>query len=110
MNLQKHIIFINGINKTFQVESIRLDGYKYAIKFQNTDKVYSYSKDKVTWLTNPLSIELSNRHVFINGSKQKSIGEISLFASNSQKYYAVLLKTGLQSITSTPISKFGNLV
>lgn len=94
MNLQKHIIFINGINKTFQVESIRLDGYKYTIKFQNTDKVYSYSNDKVTWLTNPLSIELSNSHVFINGSKQKSIAEIGLFASNSKKYYAVTFENG----------------
>jgi len=52
MNLQKHIIIINGVDKTYQVESLRIDGYKYAVKFQNADKVYSYSEDKVIWLTN----------------------------------------------------------
>ena len=31
MNLQAHVIIINGVDKTYQVESIRLDGYKYAI-------------------------------------------------------------------------------
>jgi len=66
MNLQKHVIIINGVDKTYQVESIRLDGYKYAVKFQNTDKVYSYSKEKVIWLAEPLSAEFEGSYVFVN--------------------------------------------
>lgn len=66
MNLQKHVIIINGVDKTYQVESIRLDGYKYAVKFQNTDKVYSYSKEKIIWLTEPLSVEFEGSYVFVN--------------------------------------------
>lgn len=89
MNLQKHVIIINGVDKTYQVESIRLDGYKYAVKFQNTDKVYSYSEDKVIWLTNPIPIEFEGCHVFVNGRKEKNIKEISLFANNGSKYYAI---------------------
>ena len=89
MNLQKHVIIINGVNKTYQVESIRLDGYKYAVKFQNADKVYSYSGDKVIWLTNPLSVEFEGCHVFVNGKKEKNIKAISLFANNGSKYYAI---------------------
>lgn len=89
MNLQKHVIIINGVDKTYQVESIRLDGYKYAVKFQNTDKVYSYSGDKVIWLTNPLPVEFEGRHVFVNGKKEKNIKAISLFANNGSKYYAI---------------------
>lgn len=89
MNLQKHVIIINGVDKTYQVESIRLDGYKYAVKFQNTDKVYSYSLDKVIWLTSPLSVEFEGCHVFVNGKKEKNIKTISLFANNGFKYFAI---------------------
>jgi len=89
MNLQKHVIIINGVNKTYQVESIRLDGYKYTVKFKNADKVYSYSGDKVIWLTNPLSVKFEGCHVFVNGKKEKNIQAISLFANNDSKYYAI---------------------
>lgn len=89
MNLQQHVIIINGVDKTYQVESIRLNGNKYAVKFQNADKVYSYSQDKVIWLTNPIPIEFEGCHVFVNGRKEKNIKEISLFANNGSKYYAI---------------------
>lgn len=89
MNLQKHVIIINGVDKTYQVESIRLDGYKYAVRFQNSDKVYSYSGDKVKWLTNPLQVDFEGCHVFVNGKNEKNIKEISLFANNGSKYYAI---------------------
>ncbi|MCM1297536.1 MAG: AAA family ATPase, partial [Muribaculaceae bacterium] len=89
MDLQKHVIIINGDDKTYQVESIRLDGYKYAIKFQNSDKVYSYSMDKVTWLTNTISIEFEDCHIFINGKKEKNVKSISLFSCDGIKYYAI---------------------
>ena len=89
MNLQNHVIIVNGIDKTYQVESIRLDGDKYAIKFQNTDKVYSYSRDNVIWLTNPTPINFENCHIFVNGKKEKSIQAIHLFTDNATKYYAI---------------------
>lgn len=89
MNLQKHVIIINGVDKTYQVESIRLNGYKYAVKFQNSDKVYSYSRDKVAWLTNPLSIEFEGCHVFVNSKKEKNIKAIYLFSNDGIKYYAI---------------------
>ena len=89
MNLQKHVIIINGVDKTYQVESIRFDGYKYAVKFQNADTVYSYNGDKVIWLTNPLPVEFKGCHVFVNGKKEKNIKVISLFADNGTKYYAI---------------------
>uniref|UniRef100_UPI002731C194 DEAD/DEAH box helicase n=1 Tax=uncultured Muribaculum sp. TaxID=1918613 RepID=UPI002731C194 len=89
MNLQRHVIIINGVDKTYQVESIRLDGYKYAVKFQNADKVYFYSEDKVIWLTNPLPIEFDGCHVFVNGKEEKNIKSISLFVNDGTKYYAI---------------------
>lgn len=94
MNLENHIIIINGVDKTYQVEFIRLDGYKYAIKFQNTDKIYSYSRDNVLWLTNPTSIDFDNCHVLVNGKKEKNIQAIHLFANNAEKYYAITYGNG----------------
>ena len=70
MDLQNNVILLNGIDKTAQIESIRLDGFKYEIKFQNSSKVYSYSMDKVVCITNPTAIELENCNIFINGKKQ----------------------------------------
>lgn len=94
MNLENHIIIINGVDKTYQVEFIRLDGYKYAIKFQNSDKIYSYSRDNVLWLTNPTSIDFDNCLVFVNGKKEKNIHAIHLFANNTAKYYAITYGNG----------------
>lgn len=94
MNLQDNIIIINGVDKTFQVESIRLDGYKYAIKFQNTDKIYSYSRDNVVWLTNPATIDVEKCHIFVNGKKEMKIQEVHLFAKNAIKYYAITYGSG----------------
>lgn len=89
MNPQSHFIIINGVDKTYQVESIRFEGYKYAIKFQNSDKIYSYSRDNVIWLTNPTNIDFANCHIFINGKKEKDIKGILLFNQNSTHYYAI---------------------
>lgn len=89
MNLQKHIIIINGVDKTYQVESIRPDGYKYAVKFLNSEKIYFYSRDNVEWLTNPQLLDFNGCHVFVKGKKEKNIKEIHLFSSNGKKHYAV---------------------
>lgn len=82
------------MDRTYQVESIRLEGYKYAIKFQNTDKIYSYLRDNVLWLTNPISIDFENCHVFINGKKENNIQSIHLFANDAAKYYAITYGKG----------------
>ena len=89
MNLQEHVIIINGVDKTYQVGSIRPDGRKYAIKFLNSDKIYSYSNDNVVWLTNPTCIDFENCHIFIKGKKGNNIKTIQLFSSNVRKYYAI---------------------
>lgn len=94
MNLENHIIIINGVDKTYQVEFVRLDNYKYAVKFQNTDKIYSYSRDNVLWLTNPTLLDFKNCHVFVNGKKEKNIQAIHLFANSTAKYYAITYGNG----------------
>lgn len=89
MNPQQHVIIIGDVNKTHRVESIRLNGRKYDIKFLNTDKVYSYLCQNVRWLTNPLSIELENCHIFVNGKRERNVKALHLFAADGMKYYAI---------------------
>lgn len=88
MNLQTHVVIINGDDKTYQVDSIRLEGYKYSIKFRNSDKIYSYSRDNVIWLTNPVAVNLDNCHIFVNGKKERDIKAVGLFAHDGTNYYA----------------------
>lgn len=94
MNPENHIILINGVDKTFQVESIRLDGHQYAIKFQNSDKTYSYSRKNVSWLTNPLTLNIENCHIYANGRRQNNVMSIHLFVGDTEKYYAIKFTNG----------------
>lgn len=94
MNLQNHIIIIDGIDKTYQVESIRFESYKYAIKFHNSDTLYYYHKDKVIWISNPISIDYSNSRIFVDGNKEKDISGIKMFVSNGVKFFAVTFGNG----------------
>ena len=89
MNLENHIIIINGVDKTYQVDSIRFDGHQYAIKFQNSEKTYSYSTNNVFWLTNPLPLNMSDCHIYVNGRQVDGVKSIHLFSSNEEKYYAI---------------------
>ncbi|MCX4264359.1 MAG: AAA domain-containing protein [Muribaculaceae bacterium] len=94
MNLAKHIIIINGDNKTSQVESIKPDGHQYAIKFLNSDKTYRYSRNNVLWLTNPLTVDIENCHIYVNGRRANNVTSIHLFAGDTKKFYAVRYANG----------------
>lgn len=94
MDLKDNIIIINGVDKTAQIDSIKRDGYKYAIKFKNTNKVYSYSADKIVWVGNPVSIKFEGCNIFVNGRKEGNIEFINLFSANSMKYYCIGYQSG----------------
>lgn len=94
MNPENHIILINGVDKTFQVESIRLDSHQYAIKFQNSDKTYSYSGNKVLWLANPLTLDIENCHVYVNGQRENNVMSMHQFVGDTVKFYAIKYANG----------------
>lgn len=93
MDLKKHVIIINGENKTFQVESIKLDGDKYIIKFINSAKTYAYSRDNVIWMSNPDILNPANIHVLINGTRvRKNMESVRLFSTKITKYFSIIEK------------------
>ena len=40
-------ILIDDVNKTKEIESIKLSNNKYLIKFKNSEKHYSYSSERI---------------------------------------------------------------
>lgn len=95
MNLEAHVIIINGVDKTYQVDSIRPDGHKFEIKFRNSDKIYSYSRDNVVWITHPTSLDSESCHIFVNSKRERNIKAVHVFAQNDTKYYAITFRNGV---------------
>ena len=94
MDLEKHIILINGVDKTYQVESIQPVGYQYAVKFQNSDRTYYYSSNNVLWLTDPVTIDINNCHIYVHGRREHNVRSIHLFEGNTDIFYAIEFATG----------------
>lgn len=94
MNLKQHIILIKGVNKTYSVESIEHHVDKFIVKFENSDKIYTYGQDNVVWLKNPVDLNIENIHVFINGRNDNHIKSVTVFSCNTAKFYAIESENG----------------
>lgn len=94
MNLEKHIIIINGVDKTYEIESIQPDGHQFAIKFQNSNRTYYYSRNNVLWLTNRLKLDIENCHIYVNGRRENNVMSIHLFVGEAEKFYAIKSANG----------------
>lgn len=94
MNPENHVIIINGVDKTYQVESIQPDGHKYVVKFQNSDKTYSYSRNNILWLTNPLTLDIEKCHIYTNGRRENNVMSVLLFVGNTENFYAIKSANG----------------
>ncbi len=94
MDLQENFIIINRVDRTRQVERITPDGGKTHIKFTGTDKIYSYSRYNVIWLTHPRQMDIAGCAIFIKGKMERSVSRVMVFASDFQKYYAVVFESG----------------
>lgn len=94
MDLKKNIIIIKGVDKTYQLKAIKFEGNRYVVLFNNTDKFYSYSRNDVLWLINPVSLNIEYCKIRVNGKKETGIKEINLFSSTRGIYYAIIYKSG----------------
>jgi len=106
MDLKQHVIIINGENKTYQIESIKLDGHKYVIKFHNSAKTYTYNQENVIWMSEPVILDTDNIHVFVKGTHiRKNMESVRLFSTSKTryfseikiKYYALVFENGFIS-------------
>lgn len=94
MDCQRHIILIDGADRTRAVDSISLEGNRYAVKFVNGGTIYRYSYDKVTWLTKPEPISPAGCHVYVKGKKEHKVRAIAVFTAYRTRYYAITYDNG----------------
>lgn len=74
-------------DKTAGVVSCRLDNNRYFIKYENGEKEYPYSKLRVVYIKNPLTINISDKDVFIDGIHQSNLVELLQFNNYFKAFY-----------------------
>lgn len=95
MELRENVIIINGAIRTDQVDSIQLDGDRYAVRFNRSPKIYHYGSDKIIWLNHHDSLDISNRQIFIKGKLERKITSVSVFSDeNRLNYYTISFESG----------------
>ena len=96
-DLSKSIILLNGELKTLQIASIsKLDSSAYRISFKNNQKAYTYSEEKVLWLTNPQWLLPSLCMVYRDGCLQTGIDEIWQFSAGQRLFWRIKYRNGYE--------------
>ena len=97
MNLRENMILIDGQIKTSQIMqcSINHHGDKYNIIFKNNPyKTYSYSRNKVKWLTNPILFQPEHCHIYHENKQLYPLSYIAVFRQGWQRYWYIEYDNG----------------
>lgn len=95
MDLSRHFILLNGEAKTLQIDSIqRTEPNCFCVRFRNNPKPYTYSADKVVWLSNPQWVSLAESKVYIDGNQASNVLQLCKFAHNDKEYWRVVFANG----------------
>lgn len=96
-DLTKSLILLNGELKTFQIASIsKLDANVFRVSFKNSPKSYTYSADKVVWLTNPQWLVPELCKVYRGGRLQTDVKEIWQFEAGQSVYWRIKYRSGYE--------------
>ncbi|MBR4264435.1 MAG: AAA family ATPase [Bacteroidales bacterium] len=98
INQSDNLIFINGENKTSQIDTITPRGNSYAVVFHNNNKIYNYSKDKIKWLKTTNRIDVEKNIIEVNGFAQKNVKSVSFFPDFFKTYYFIVFDNGFQKL------------
>ena len=95
--LTKSLILLNGELKTLQIASIRkLGDTAIRVSFKNNPKSYTYSADKVVWLTNPQWLVPEQCKVFRGDRLQTDVTEIWKFEAGQKVYWRIKDRSGYE--------------
>ena len=90
LNPRENMVVIDGIIKTVEIHSIQLNerGDKYNILFNSAKyKCYSYSRNKVAWLTNPVVFDPQDCHAYYKGQQLQRVTYIAAFRNYYHTYW-----------------------
>jgi superfamily I DNA and/or RNA helicase len=85
MNIEQHLIFIKGEDKTNQINYCKFENTKYHITFDN-NKTYEYNFQNVVWMRNPVEMDSGNHVIYKNGQPIIGVNKILIF-----KYYCRII-------------------
>ena len=101
MEVIKDIVVINGqIAKNVFDYKFNIENNTYTIKYQKSNKDYSYSHSRVKILKNGIEIKLDNNMFFHNDLRLKNIKSIIQYSNtyDNTKYYVVNFNNNTQSL------------
>jgi len=64
LDIKEHLILVKQQDKTKQIEHCKNNRGKWDIKYNNTNKVYSYSSHNVLWYRNPKKLDSTSSIVY----------------------------------------------
>lgn len=95
MDLSHHFILLKGEARTSEIESIESNSATtYRVRFKNNSRPYTYSKEKVLWLSNPETINTSNSKVYLNGRQITDVREVLKFTAYNKSYWRIIYNNG----------------
>ena len=97
LNPRENMVVIDGVIKTVEIHSIQLNerGDKYNILFKNAKyKCYSYSRNKVAWLTNPIVFNPYDCRAFYRGKQLNQVTYIAAFKNYFHTYWFFVFADG----------------
>lgn len=108
-----------GDSRMFVTESVEYINKSYnglwRVRFSSTSKLFNYNPSRLLYLTNPVSIDTSNKGVYINNIHIHDIKELLRFSNEQYTFYYAIHDNGfcenLESqyiyISRTPINQSG---
>ena len=92
MNPNNNVIIIYDnklgkfVDKCDDIQAIKGNGALLDVTF-NSGKIFSYSRQKVRWMTNPREIQINDKFLFVNGSLVFSTAKILQFEDWYKVFY-----------------------
>ena len=92
MDLKKEMIVIDNQIVTHNISYCHYDEAKnvFVIKYKHSDKFYSFSRNRVQFIRDSITLNVSDYYFYLNGELLQNIKEIYEFKSNNYFYYHVI--------------------
>ncbi|WP_312561456.1 AAA domain-containing protein [Anaerospora sp.] len=93
MNVEKHLIFIKGEDKTEAISQCKYENSKWKVNF-GTEKPYFYSYQNVQWYKNPNSLNPTTIVVFHNNQPLNEVDKLFVF----EKHIRICFVKGFKKV------------
>ena len=87
----------------------------WAVKFSTSQRIFNYNKSRLLYLTNPISVDLIEKGLYIKNRHITNVSELLKFDDGNHVFYHVIYNNGFTEnlvgdevyVTRTPIDKNG---